>query len=230
MNDSEQRRVTDLLNNSAVLSLYIEDLRKKGVNITTIYEEDYPEVLKNKLGRKAPLILYYAGDLSLLNYRLIGFVGSRDCDDEAKRFTRKMVQNLVLENYGVVSGGARGIDSISEEKALNNSGIAVSIVSDSLLKKIKDPFKRRKIISGDYLMISPFNPSIEFQAYNAMARNKYIYILSEAVVVVSSSDSGGTWTGAVENLKHNYQKMYVRFDSSVPIGNKKLISLGAEKN
>ena len=87
LNDSEQRRVTDLLNNSAVLSLYIEDLRKKGVNITTIYEEDYPEVLKNKLGRKAPLILYYAGDLSLLDYRAIGFVGSRDCDEEAKKFT-----------------------------------------------------------------------------------------------------------------------------------------------
>ena len=229
LNDSEQRRVTDLLSNSADLSLIIEDLRKKGVNITTIYEKDYPQVLKNKLGNKAPLILYYAGDLSLLDYRAIGFVGSRDCDEEAKKFTKRLVLDLVIENYEIISGGARGIDSISEEGALKNSGKAISIVSDSLLKKIKIPFKRRKIISGDYLMISPFNPSIEFQAYNAMARNKYIYILSEAVIVVSSGDKGGTWTGAVENLKNNYQKMYVRMDSTVPEGNKKLISLGAEK-
>lgn len=63
-----------------------------------------------------------------------------------------------------------------------------------------------------------------FRTFAAMERNKYIYALSDFVVVVSSDyNKGGTWAGAVENLKNNWVPMFVRKEDDVPEGNIQLL-------
>jgi hypothetical protein len=60
------------------------------------------------------------------------------------------------------------------------------------------------------VLVSPFNPEAGFDVGNAMARNKYIYCLSDAAIVVATSKgSGGTWSGATENLKRNWAPLWV---------------------
>jgi len=78
----------------------------------------------------------------------------------------------------VFSGGAKGVDIISESTALNNNGYVVSILADSLDRKIKSKDIRENILSGKQLLISVNNPDAPFSAASAMNRNKYIYSLS----------------------------------------------------
>lgn len=59
-----------------------------------------------------------------------------------------------------------------------------------------------------------------------MDRNKYMYALSRAVVMVESNVKGGTWSGALENLNHLWVTAFVRADRDVPAGNKRLSKLG----
>jgi predicted Rossmann fold nucleotide-binding protein DprA/Smf involved in DNA uptake len=60
-----------------------------------------------------------------------------------------------------------------------------------------------------------------------MGRNKLIYALSSAAVVVSSGfDTGGTWAGAIENLRAGWVPLFVRDDQDVPAGNRELIKQG----
>jgi predicted Rossmann fold nucleotide-binding protein DprA/Smf involved in DNA uptake len=62
-----------------------------------------------------------------------------------------------------------------------------------------------------------------------MDRNKYIYALADFAVVISSSDhQGGTWAGADENLKNRWVPLLVRQEATAPVGNEKLLQMGAK--
>ena len=70
--------------------------------------------------------------------------------------------------------------------------------------------KFRKHLTQNLALVSPFYPEVGFNVGNAMARNKYIYCLSEAAIAVHSGKDGGTWSGALENLKKNWVPMWIK--------------------
>jgi len=117
-------------------------------------------------------------------------------------FTAKLAQRCVSEELVVISGGARGVDSIAQDAALSNGGRAVAILANGLEKIIQRREIRESILANKLLLLSPFHPNVPFRAYNAMERNKFVYALSDYTVVISSTEKkGGTWAGATENLK-----------------------------
>lgn len=75
---------------------------------------------------------------------------------------------------------------------------------------------RDLIIDGRVLLLSVHDPAAGFSVGNAMQRNKLIYALSDASLVVNSDyETGGTWSGAVEQLeKYHFGVVYVRDDDT----------------
>ena len=230
LGDEEIERLSFLLKRGGNLSIEIEGLESKGVHVITRSEKNYPQKLKIKLKKYAPPVIYYCGNLDLVNETGVAIVGSRDVDEKGKLFTEKLARECATDNLTVVSGGARGVDSIAEKTALAGGGYVVSVVPDSLIRRIKDKEVRNEILEDKLLLISSVNPAARFSVYSAMDRNKYIYALSEyAVVVASKVNSGGTWAGAQENLKKNLAPLFVRTGDKIPAGNKKLIELGGKE-
>ncbi len=77
-------------------------------------------------------------------------------------------------------------------------------------------------------MISVVHPHTTFDVGNAMYRNRLIYALSELTIVVSTSEGrGGTWAGAVANLKHRWAPLAVWTGSFAPEANYRLVEQGA---
>jgi predicted Rossmann fold nucleotide-binding protein DprA/Smf involved in DNA uptake len=109
--------------------------------------------------------------------------------------------------------------------ALEQGGASIGVLADSLLRTSASKAYRDGLRDNRLLLLSPFYPEAGFTPANAMARNKYIYALSQAVVVVKSALTGGTWAGANENLKHNWCPLWVR-NNDHP-GNQELIKRGA---
>ncbi len=86
---------------------------------------------------------------------------------------------------------------------------------------------RKALMANNLVLISPFNPEAGFDVGNAMSRNKYIYCLADAAVVVSSTNKrGGTWNGAVENLRQKWVPLWVKSSSESSSGNAELVRLG----
>ena len=86
---------------------------------------------------------------------------------------------------------------------------------------------RKYIMSGDLTLISPFNPEAGFNVRNAMDRNRYIYCLANVVVVMDSDlNKGGTWNGAIENLKIRWVPLWVRDNGRADSGNLELVRRG----
>ncbi|MDU5209328.1 MAG: DNA-processing protein DprA [Clostridium sp.] len=227
---SKAERIYNLLLKAGQIGFEINNLKNLGINILTRADIVYPKILKEKLKDKCPPVIYYSGDINILNDKLIGVVGSRNIDEYGLEFTKKISEKIVRDNYSLVSGGAKGVDGVAQEEVLKNGGKVVAFIADSLINKIKKKDVREAIIKNKLLILSSINPKSGFTVYSAMDRNKYIYALSEMTVAVSSDyNKGGTWAGATENLKNDWVPLLVRNDSTVPKGNLELIKLGGNK-
>jgi predicted Rossmann fold nucleotide-binding protein DprA/Smf involved in DNA uptake len=86
---------------------------------------------------------------------------------------------------------------------------------------------REQLLDNQLALVTPYAPTAGFSVGAAMGRNKVIYGLADFAVVVSSDhQTGGTWSGAVEALKANWCRVFVRDGDDVPKGNRELLKLG----
>ncbi len=224
--EDEADRYVRLLDRSGSLRFEVSKYEDMGIRIITRADADYPRALKKKLGNGCPPLFYAAGDPDLLNREAVGYVGSRTVEPADIAFTRGVVGKTVGNGYAVVSGGAKGIDSISAIAALEEGTSVVEYLSDSMLLKMRDSGLMREIRDGRVLLMSAVIPTAGFNVGTAMMRNRYIYAQSSGTVVIhSDKGKGGTWTGAVENLKKRWAPTFCR-DCDYP-GNRELIRLGA---
>lgn len=218
-------RVNKLVDRGAAVSFELQEYEKKGINVVTEINRDYPIMLKRKLKKKKPPILFYGGDLALANKVGIGVVGSRKVSTEGFDFTKELVLKASKEKLIIYSGGAKGVDTTSETVALNAGGAVVSYIADSLVSKIKKPAVVSNIAKGAMLLLSDQKPDAGFSAARAMNRNKFIYASAYGTFVVESDyNKGGTWTGATEAMKNRWGRVFVNENSLE--GNRELIELG----
>ena len=224
LSDDEVVRIERLLSRSGQFGIELSALNDRGIFTLTRVDKEYPVSFKNKLKKLAPPVLYYAGNLSLLNNKGISIVGSRDIDQAALKFTEQLSRRCTNDGLNIISGGARGVDSIAENIANKSDGTTVIVVADSMDNKIRNKETREVIMRKQSLILSPFRPDMPFQTYAAMERNKYVYALSDFVVIISSDyNKGGTWAGATENIRNNWVPMFVRKADEIPQGNINLL-------
>lgn len=201
----QTERIKRLLDRNASLIFELAAYQNMGIEPVTRADARYPQKLKKKLSNTCPPIFYYAGDLSLLDRECIGYAGARTVTAEDVEFTKLAVRKTVARGYGVVSGGAKGIDTVAGTEALLQGAFSVEYLSDSLLKKLKSSDTIRNIQQGKLLLMSVAKPDAGFHVGLAMMRNRYIYAQSKGTVIIRSDlNKGGTWAGANDNLKNGW--------------------------
>ena len=197
-------RIQHLLNRGASLSLALDKWQSAGVWIMDRQHPHYPQNFRRHLKHQSPALLFGVGNSELLTKNSIGFVGSRDCSVEDEQSTKQYVEQINRLGYQVVSGAAKGVDTHAMLASLDNGNKAIGIMAESLFRASASNNWRQHLKGNKLVLISPFFPESRFTPANAMARNKYIYLLSKATVVITSGEKGGTWEGAKENLKKNW--------------------------
>lgn len=221
-------RIEQLLERGHALALALEKWSRAGLWVLTRSDADYPKALKHHLRNSAPPILFGCGNPRLLNRRGIGVVGARKADFADLAYATSLGKRIAIAGMTVVSGGARGVDEAAMQGGLNEEGTVIGIMADSLLSAALASKWRNGLMSNNLVLVSPFFPEAGFNVGNAMARNKYIYCLSQAAVVVRSETKGGTWNGAIENLKKAWVPLWVMRDPNSESGNYALVSQGAQ--
>ncbi len=223
-------RIHALLNRAGALGLAVEKWQRAGLWILIRADADYPSRLKKHLQADSPPVLFGCGNRRLLDRGGIAVVGSRHARPEDLAFTTRLGAEAALQGLSVISGGARGVDETAMLGALVREGTAVGILADSLLRAATSARFRPSLLNGNLALISPFNPEAGFEVGNAMARNKYIYCLADAAIVIAADrEQGGTWHGAVENLKHGWTPLWVRPHPDPASGNAELTRRGGRE-
>ncbi|MBM6860999.1 DNA-protecting protein DprA, partial [Clostridium saudiense] len=184
-------------------------INENNINYITINSEYYPEKLKEI--DDAPYVLFYKGDLSLLNHNMVAIVGSRKNSTYGEVVTRQIVGELRNMDYGVVSGVAYGIDSIAHKECLNRGIKTIGVLGcgiDIVYPKVNRLLYKEIEKSG--LLISEFLPNTKPMPYNFPRRNRIITALSKGVIVIEATVKSGSL------ITVNYALQYGRDVMAVP--------------
>ena len=198
--------------NSTIVDEYVQllvQLINKAVsafNIQFIGEADYPSKL---LDAKYPVpLLYYQGAWDLIFSPSIAVVGTRNPTEQGMQRTRKLVKELVNDNFTIVSGLARGIDTAAHEAAITFGGKTIAVIGTSILDCY--PPENRSLqnkIAAEHLLISQV-PLLRYQQQNYQQnrfffpeRNKTMSALTLATVIVEAGETSGALIQATAALK-----------------------------
>ena len=205
-------RLKSLLARGFLLSQAVERWQARAIWVVSRADAEYSRRLKARLKEDAPPVLYGCGDAALLDTGGLAVVGSRDVDDSLVAYTEDIGRLVARVRHTLVSGGARGIDQAAMRGALETGGKVAGVLADSLERTAMNREHRNLLMDGQLVLVSPYDPSAGFNVGNAMQRNKLIYALADAALVVNSDyEKGGTWAGAVEQLeKLHLVPVYIR--------------------
>ena len=172
-------------------------------NYFTIEDDVYPQCLKEI--SNPPLKLYYKGNLDLLkDERLIAVVGTRNPSSYGKLCCEYMVKKMTSANITIVSGFAKGIDSIAHKTSLLAGGKTIAIIASGL--DIVYPASNLSLyreIEEKGLILSEYEAGVKPFKFNFPQRNRIIAGLSKGIIVVESKDRGGSLITADLALEFN---------------------------
>ncbi|HMR28848.1 MAG TPA: DNA-processing protein DprA [Flavobacteriales bacterium] len=221
-------RLLPLLDRGAQIGFLLDKWQRAGLWVITRSSPDYPMLLQERLGDGSPPLFYGAGDRKKLDTKALAVVGSRNAGEEDLHFARQLGHSAAQQGWSIVSGGARGVDEASMRGAIEAQGTVIGVVADSLLKTANSFKYRDAIQRSDIVLLCPYHPESGFSGPNAMSRNKHVYCLSRAAVVVcSDAGKGGTWAGANEDLKKKWVPLWVKHQADLRSGNRALVERGA---
>jgi predicted Rossmann fold nucleotide-binding protein DprA/Smf involved in DNA uptake len=217
-----------LLGRGFLLSQAVERWSARSIWVISRADLSYPKRLKTRLKEDAPPLLYGCGDLTLLEKGGLAVVGSRHVDEELISYTEGIGKLAAEAHRTLISGGAKGIDKAAINGALQSRGEAVAVMSDSMERAAVAHENLEPLMDHRLLLVSPYDPAAGFNVGNAMQRNKVIYALADAGLVVTSDfEKGGTWTGAIEQLERfHFVPVFVRNGNNAGRGNAALIHHG----
>ena len=208
----------------------VEKLKTDAITMITMLDTHYPRLLKATLvPAYLPPILFYKGNLQLLEHTTIALIGSRSAGEHSLAFTRVAASYLAEHGANIISGFARGVDRAAYDGATSSDGCTTIVlpngiygVSNAHMNDIVP-----KIEQGRVLLLSQFHPDASWLVSRAMARNKVVTGLAQIVIVAELNMQGGTWDAANSALAQK-RPLYVcqAVDAELLPGNAALIERG----
>ncbi len=198
-----------------------ENLKKTGSSYISYFDPQYPRRFKavqsveqpkeflfeemntiepiNSGPEDFPVILYYKGNISSLNnHHICAILGTREPDEKAKFLGMKLSELLSEKGNVIVSGLAKGCDSIGHIGCLNKRGITVAFLGTSIEKVYPAENKplAEKIVNNGGALISEYAPFSQTFSYNFVERDRLQTMISDQVYVIQTSTTGGTMHAA----------------------------------
>jgi DNA protecting protein DprA len=188
-----------------------DELHRQGVQILVRGKPDYPARLTQVLGETAPPVLFAKGNLSILERKTVGFCGSRKTSAKGLRIARESARLLAESDINIASGYANGTDLAAHCGALAVNGATTFVLVEGILNFRIKPEVAELLNEENYVAVSEFPPEIKWIARNAMQRNRTICGLSDAMIMVESGLSGGTFAAGETTLQLNQPLFVVEY-------------------
>ena len=227
----DQRSVQSVIAQRSKISLDDElaKLAKYNVRAITWNEPEYPKQLKEIYD--APPVLYIKGELTPDDYWSVAVVGSRRATVYGREVTERISQDLARSNVTVISGLARGIDTIAHKAALDAGGRTIAVMGCGLdMVYPGENLKLAQAIIKSGALISDYPIGTKPAAHNFPRRNRIMSGLSLGVLVVEAAASSGALITADLALEHNKEVFAVPGNILSPLsrGTNRLIQDGAK--
>lgn len=206
----------------------IEAARRGGARILTALDGDFPELLKTI--HDPPLALYVKGCLASGRVP-VGVVGTRKPTDYGARNAARLSRELVKAGVTIVSGLARGIDTVAHDAAVKCGGVTWAVLGTGLdtVYPRENMKLAERILAGGGALVSEFPMSAGPLSAHFPRRNRIISGLSYATLVVEGDFKSGSLITARAALEQGREVLALPgpVDSVMSRGPNMLIKNGA---
>lgn len=169
----------------------IEFSESNSIKIISIFDDKYPQNLREIYD--APVLLYYKGKLDNNNRDSISVIGTRYPSEYGIRACTEIVRDLSLLNIPIISGLARGIDSIAHKAAIENSNITYAILGCGInVVYPRENLRLYEKIIENGVIISEFEINASPDKINFPRRNRIISGISLGTLIIESGKKGGS--------------------------------------
>lgn len=205
-----------------------QKLIEQGIKVMTLDDADYPVWLKQI--DQPPFLLYYRGNWPTGQTNL-GVVGTRRATTYGKAVTQQIVGELAQQQVVIVSGLARGIDTIAHQTTVQQSAKTMAVLGGGLnqLYPAENHQLADQIIQHGGVVVSEYPPDSPPNTGNFPMRNRIIAGLSQAILVVEADIASGSLITARYALEQGRDVMAIPgpITSQFSKGTHKLIQNGA---
>ena len=207
----------------------MDSLKKYKIKVFTCNSADYPQRLKEIYDY--PPVLYVRGNLLPQDECCLAVVGTRRATVYGRQVAEEIVTDLARNGITIVSGLARGIDSVAHRAALEAGARTVAVFACGL--DIVYPAENAKLareIMEHGALVSEYPLGIKPKADNFPRRNRIMSGLSLGVLVVEAGESSGALITAKQALDQNREVFAVPGSILSPTsrGTNNLIQEGAK--
>ncbi len=224
----QQQHQKNFQNRLATLQNKFNIIINKNIPFITINDHHYPKLLHEI--NFYPLVLFFAGTITLANTPQIAIVGSRKCSEYAKKTVQSLLPPL-LPHFTITSGLAEGVDTLAHQEALNHKSPTIAVIGNGI--DIIYPAKNAHLynkIKQNSLILSEFPPGTPGLAHHFPQRNRIVSGLSKGTIVIEAQKKSGALITAHHALEQNRDVFAVPGDitSESSQGCHKLIQEGAK--
>jgi DNA protecting protein DprA len=147
-------------------------------------------------------IVFYAGNLGILENRAVSVVGSRDVTRDGRRRAAEVARDLAMAGVTIVSGLAKGVDTTALTSAISNGGRVAAVIGTSLDKAYPaENAKLQRQIYSNHLLMTPFQVGRRALRSNLPVRNRMMAAITDATVIIEASDASGVLHQAAECIR-----------------------------
>lgn len=168
-----------------------EKMKAQGIRLITETMQEYPGRLRDI--PDAPYALFVKGSLPDENMPAVAIVGARECSPYGAYVAEKLGEVLGRRGVEVISGMARGIDSISQQAAINAGGRSCAVLGSGV--DVCYPARNRELyerLVGNGSVVSEYPLKTPARPQNFPPRNRIVSGLADVVVVVEAREKSGT--------------------------------------
>lgn len=207
----------------------LHGLERENARVILYTDEEYPSLLKEI--EDSPIVLYVKGEIVDDDRVSIAIVGSRKATSYGRIVTERMAEELTEAGFTIVSGMARGVDTIAHSAALRAGGRTIAVMGSGIdliyPPENKILFER---ITGSGYVVTEFPLGTPPNKENFPKRNRLISGLSLGVVVVEATEGSGALITARAALEQNREVFAVPGNINSPnsAGTNELIRRGAK--
>jgi DNA processing protein len=177
---------------SEIIMEQIHQYEKNGIKVITIFDENYPNLLKEIY--QPPWVLFAKGNHSLLvKQPKLAVVGSRQATQYGKSAIRLLFPPLVEKGVVIVSGLANGIDSLAHEYAMKNGGDTIAVIAGGLNHIYpKENAELAREMMKTQLVVSEYPPNTKPERWHFPARNRIISGMSNGTFIIEAKRKSGS--------------------------------------
>ncbi|MDI1494719.1 MAG: SMF family protein [Cenarchaeum symbiont of Oopsacas minuta] len=174
------------------------------INYASIQIDDLLGHALNDVEEKfAPKMIFYKGTMRIpVSYPRVSIIGSRKASErgllEAEEISKILIENKII----IVSGLAKGIDTVGHKTAIKYDGKTIAVIGTPLNKVYpKENSELQKEIMKNHLVISQYPVGHSTTPKDFVLRNKTMALISDATVIVEAEESSGSLYQGWEMLR-----------------------------